>query len=201
VDLEDSLMKTTYRVLAAAAGLAAVTAFGAAAYAAQSHTAAPSVAAVAGSACRLDAVAAAPAGADPRWLAVWQHNPASQAPGAQTPALAATDAVAAAKSMNQTGATTSSLAAAPAAAVRMSYARAAASTGDNGAEGIVAPDRCVWVVTVDASFTPRSHPYGVAARHYDSYTAVFDAATGQYLSVTAGATAPDVLTGANIAAN
>jgi hypothetical protein len=192
-------MRTTYRILAAAAGVAAVTAFGAAAYAAQSHTAASPAAAVADSACRVDAVAAAPAGADPRWLAVWQHNPASQAPGAQAKALAATDAIASAKSMNQaTG--VSGLAAAPAAAVRMSYARAAASTGDNATEGIVAPDRCVWVVTVDAAFTPRSHPYGVAAPRYDSYTTVFDVATGQYLSVTAGATAPDVLTGANIAA-
>jgi hypothetical protein len=155
---------------------------------------------VADSACRLDAVAAAPAGADPRWLAVWQHNPASQTPGAQAHELTAAGAVASAKSMDQP-ARTSSLAAAPAAAVRMSYARAAASTGDNAAEGLVATDRCVWVVTVGAPFTPRSHPYGVAAPRYDSYTAVFDAATGQYLSVTAGATAPNVLTGANVAAN
>jgi hypothetical protein len=196
VDLEDSLMKTMYRILAAAAGIAAVSTLGVAAYAAQPHTVDPP--AVADSACRLDAVAAAPINADPRWLAVWQHNPASPVPSAQTHALTATDAVAAAKSMNQIAQATD-LAAAPAAAVRMSYARAAASTGDNAAEGTVAPDRCVWLVTVNGPFTPRSHPYGVPARQYDSYTTVFDAATGQYLSVTAGTTTPNVLTGTNVA--
>ena len=67
-------------------------------------------------------------------------------------------------------------------------------------EGIVAAGRCVWVVTVKAPFTPRSRPYGVAAPRYDTYTAVLDVATGQFLSVTAGTTAPNVLTGANVAA-
>jgi hypothetical protein len=190
-------MKTTYRILAAVAGAVAVGAFGAAAYAAQSHAAAPG-AAVASSACRLDAVAPVPTGADPRWRAVWQHNPASQTPAAGSRVLAATDAIASARAVN--AGTGAGLAGAPAAAARMSYARAAASTGDTVTEGIVAPDRCVWLVTVNAPFTPRSHPYGVTAPQYGSYTAVFDAATGQYLSVTAGATAPDVRTGANIAA-
>jgi hypothetical protein len=196
-------MKNRYRILAAAATLATGSAIALATHAAQAQApvlGAGARSAVADSACRADAVAAAPTGRDSRWVAMWQSNPASQKPAATARAFAAPDAVTAAEAVPGAGGKAQlKLAAAPAAAAQMSYARAAASTGDNAAEGIVAPDRCVWLVTVKGAFTPRSVPYGAKAVQYDSYTTVFDAATGQFLSITAGTTAPDVLSGANIA--
>jgi len=192
-------MTSRYRILAASAVVATGSAIALATHAAQAQ--APVLgggarSAVADSSCRLDAVAAAPTGRDSRWVEMWRSNPASQKPAATARALAAPGAVTAAEAVPGAGL---KVAGAPAAAARMSYARAAASTGDDVAEGIVAPDRCVWLVTVKAAFTPRSAPYGATPVRYDSYTTVFDVATGQFLSITAGTTAPDVLNGANIA--
>ncbi|WP_433293926.1 hypothetical protein ACQP2F_31815 [Actinoplanes sp. CA-030573] len=195
-------MKNRYRILAAAAVVATGSAIVLATQAAQAQ--APVLgggahSAVADSSCRLDAVAPAPTGRDSRWVDMWRSNPASQKP-ATARALTAPDAVTAAQAVPGAGGRAGlKVAGSPAAAAQMSYARAAASTGDDVAEGIVAPDRCVWLVTVKAAFTPRSVPYGAKPVQYDSYTTVFDAATGQFLSITAGPAAPDVLSGANIA--
>ena len=60
--------------------------------------------------------------------------------------------------------------------------------------------RCVWYVTLEAPFAPRSGPapVGDAApiRPADSYTAVYDLASGEYLGVTAGTESLNVITGA-----
>lgn len=87
----------------------------------------------------------------------------------------------------------------PAAAVQVPYRVANAWLG--GAEtdrGLVAPTRCVWVVTVEGPFRPRSVPPGSKPTTYSSYTAVFDSRSGQYLAVTAGVDSPNVISGQNL---
>lgn len=153
------------------------------------------------SACVEDAVGQLPAAAakDSRWVEIWKSNPASQAPDHAARSLNRVAAVDAARIVGSAGKEGAATTPSDGAAVRVSYARAAASIGDDATEGIVSPNRCVWLVTVKAPFTPRSAPYGFERRTYDSYTMVFDVGTGQYLATAAGPAAPDVLSGHNVA--
>lgn len=185
-------------ILAGMAGLAVagVVTPAAVAGAASSHPAR----AAAATSCARDAVGTLPAAVanNPRWIGIWRANPASQAPSKNATALDQSGAIAAAKIEGARGQMTAKLSAAPAAAVELPYGEAATMLGENVSESIVAPNRCVWLVTVSAPFTPRSAPHGVKTPTFDAYTMAFDVATGQYLSTVAGPTAPNLVTGQNL---
>lgn len=83
-----------------------------------------------------------------------------------------------------------------AAAVKVPYSTAAGWLVDSNE--LVSPARCVWVVTVEAPFEPRSVRAGATAVTYTGYTAMFDAASGEYLGVNAGPGLVNVVTGANL---
>lgn len=96
------------------------------------------------------------------------------------------------------GGTTPDVDALPAAVVQAPFAEADAWLGGetaSDANSLIAPTRCTWAVTVHAPFTPRSVPYGKKAISYDSYTVLFDRNSGQYLGVSAGTDAADLITG------
>lgn len=66
---------------------------------------------------------------------------------------------------------------------------------------LFAPNRCVWVVTVHAPFKPDrvpppspGHP-ARKRRTYDHYAVMYDAASGQFLQLAAGTSAPNLITG------
>ena len=79
------------------------------------------------------------------------------------------------------------------AATQVPYILAAKWIGDSNE--LIAPDRCVWVVTVDATFTPQHGPKGAKLPTFDHYTVVMDAASGQGISMNAGPGEPDMFTG------
>lgn len=84
----------------------------------------------------------------------------------------------------------------PAAATQAPFERADKWLGGASAEeSIVARDRCVWVVTVEAEFQARSAPRGKVPPRFDVYTTMFDALSGQYLGVSAGSDAANLVTG------
>jgi hypothetical protein len=197
MDMEDPVMtRKGIMILAGMAGLALAGAVTPAAMAgaASSHPGRATAS------CARDAVGTLPAAVanDPRWISIWRANPASQAPGKDAVALDRSSAIAAAKIEGARGQMTAQLNAAPAAAVELPYGKAATMLGEDAGEGIVASNRCVWLVTVSAPFTPRSAPHGVKAPTFDAYTMAFDVATGQYLSTVAGPTAPNLVTGQNL---
>jgi hypothetical protein len=83
---------------------------------------------------------------------------------------------------------------APVAATQVPYNLAAKWIGDSNE--LIAPERCVWVATVEATFTPIHHgPIGSKPRTFDRYTVVMDAASGQGISLNAGPGEPDLFTG------
>lgn len=85
-----------------------------------------------------------------------------------------------------------------AAAAKMSYSDAENAYGTTvGDASLVAPLRCVWVVTVAAPYAPRSAPEGIDATgiSYDSYTVTLDVASGEVIDVGAGPETPNVITG------
>ena len=86
----------------------------------------------------------------------------------------------------------------PAAAVSIPYREAAAWNAGDVGPSVIARSRCVWAVTVHADFVPRSYPYGHKPRTFASYTVVFDQLSGEYLGLSAGTSAGDVITGAHI---
>lgn len=146
-------------------------------------------------------------GTDQRILDALKSNWASQADPPRAP-MTRTDAVEAARAMSslaqQAGLAGTELApeSMPAAAVRAPYQAAEAWIGGSVQENsLVAPQRCVWVVTVDAPFTPRSAPPGVTVKPYPSYTTMFDGRSGQYLGVSAGVDAANLISGERLTGN
>lgn len=66
---------------------------------------------------------------------------------------------------------------------------------------LINPQRCTWVVTVEAPFKPRGGPSNnVAPRIFSSYTITLDAASGEFEDLIAGPGAPDIVTGAGVKA-
>jgi hypothetical protein len=61
----------------------------------------------------------------------------------------------------------------------------ARSGGHLAADPFVNPQRCVYVITVHAPFTPE-HPAGVTLPTYDVYSVVVDEATGVHIAGWAG---------------
>ncbi len=161
-------------------------------------------AAVSDQACDPIATPTLAAETDGRVRDAMESNPASNA-DPMAPAMSRSDAVTAARQMSVTaqeglsGDTSEpSTELLPAAAAQEPFSQANRwFAGEDGDNSLVAPARCVWVVTVQAPFRPRSAPAGATATVFDSYTAVFDSRSGQYLGVTAGAESPNLLTGAN----
>jgi hypothetical protein len=89
----------------------------------------------------------------------------------------------------------------PAAASQLTFATADRWMPGSSEDSLVAPTRCVWMVTVDAPFQPRSTPENGTNTSYDSYTVLFDAASGEYLGVSAGSDTPNLITGKNVGAD
>lgn len=87
----------------------------------------------------------------------------------------------------------------PAAATAPAAAILAPASWADINHGLVAPNRCMWVVTVDAPFAPRGMPYvpggSKPIKPMQGYTVVFDAASGEYQGTAAGPGSLNVLTG------
>ena len=77
------------------------------------------------------------------------------------------------------------------------YADAMKLLGAVDVDGIIAPDRCVYVVTVHATMAVGHGPEGVdiSKMVYDSYTVVIDAASGDQLAMTTGPGVANLITG------
>jgi hypothetical protein len=85
-----------------------------------------------------------------------------------------------------------------AAAVRMSYEDVVLAEGAEvvrGAEAVINPARCVWVVTLEEPFIQTRGPNGATSRVFNSYTAVIDQASGAGIEISAGPESINVLTG------
>jgi hypothetical protein len=122
--------------------------------------------------------------ADPRTIAIVSQNPVAQAvPGRVTRSVA----IAMARRMSDAPVDVAKVA--DAAAVLVPAARVGMTNQ------LVHPNRCLWVVTVQASYTPRSGPRGAELRALPWFTASLDAASGQGQGISAGPDAPNVLTG------
>jgi hypothetical protein len=93
------------------------------------------------------------------------------------------------------------LASYPAAASLLTFATADRWMPGSAEDSLVAPTRCVWMVTVDAPFQPRSTPENGMDVSFDGYTVLFDAASGAYLGVSAGTETPNLITGRNVGAD
>lgn len=156
-------------------------------------------------ACDPTATPSLAAKADARVRDALESNPASNA-DPSAPELTRSGAVAAARQLSvaaqeqPTGGTSAqSSELLPAAAAQGPFSEAnKLFAGEAGDDSLVAPTRCVWIVTVQGPFKPRSAPLGATAPVFERYTAVFDSRSGQYLGVTAGTDSPDLLTGANL---
>lgn len=95
----------------------------------------------------------------------------------------------------------------PSVAVELPYSTASNLGGDIGSgpalpdgTSVVAPTRCVWVVTVHGTFVPDSGPSDEArlAHTYSTYSVAYDELSGTELWLSAGPSAPDIMTGANL---
>jgi hypothetical protein len=100
-----------------------------------------------------------------------------------------------------TGSKVPDLASYPAAASQLTFATADRWMPGSSDDSLVAPTRCVWMVTVEAPFEPRSTPENGMNISYDGYTVLFDAASGAYLGVGAGTDTPNLITGKNVGAD
>lgn len=84
----------------------------------------------------------------------------------------------------------------PQAALGAKAAAAQVSAGWLGdTNPLINPSRCFWIVTVDGPYQPRSAPRGVESKNYGTYTVALDAASGEFLSISAGPESLNVLTG------
>jgi hypothetical protein len=81
----------------------------------------------------------------------------------------------------------------PSAAVSVPYSTAGDWFGDRNQ--LIAPSRCVWVVTVKAPFTPSHQLHGSKAIELDVYSLILDQASGQYVGMMAGPETPNMITG------
>ncbi len=86
----------------------------------------------------------------------------------------------------------------PAAATLLTFATADRWMPGTSEDSLVAATRCVWMVTVKAPFRPRSTPENDSTIEFQSYTALFDEASGDYLGVSAGTETPDLISGRHV---
>lgn len=63
---------------------------------------------------------------------------------------------------------------------------------------LVAPDRCMWLVTVDGPFQSVSSLTGAKEPAATSYTVLIDSASGDVLDLLAGPGAPSLTSGAGL---
>ncbi|HET7173772.1 MAG TPA: hypothetical protein VFI30_05800 [Nocardioidaceae bacterium] len=152
--------------------------------------------------CDLHATPTLATGTDQRLLDAAESNPASQ-PDSTSSGLNLTAAVNAARvlssveqSASAAGVSGPALDSIPAAAVEVPY-----QVGDGWIGGhmldnsLVALDRCVWMVAVQAQFQPSSAPASAATTSFSTYTVMFDSASGEYLGLGAGTDAFSLITG------
>jgi hypothetical protein len=154
--------------------------------------------------CDAEATPRRRADADPRIADAVRSNPASQADPEGKP-LSEDTAMQAARQIARpvqeaydAGSKVPDLASYPAAASLLTFATADRWMPGSAEDSLVAPTRCVWMVTVDAPFQPRSTPENGMDVSYDGYTVLFDAASGAYLGVGAGTDTPNLITGKNV---
>ncbi|GAA4722490.1 hypothetical protein GCM10023350_00750 [Nocardioides endophyticus] len=147
------------------------------------------------------------ADADPRIVDAMRSNPASQADPGGKP-LSEDTAVQAARQIARPvqeaydeGSKVPRLTNYPAAASQLTFATADSWMPGSSEDSLVAPTRCVWMITVDAPFQPRSTPENGMNISFDGYTVLFDAASGEYLGVSAGVDTPNLITGKNVGAD
>lgn len=162
--------------------------------------------------CDLRAVSALSAGADPRLKGVLRSNPASQSDPSKLAGnqdvMSKQAAVRAARQMalsvitaEQAGEPGPALESLPAAAVQVSFQTANEWFGRGASGSVIGANRCVWLVTVQAEFQPRHGPPPIPGRPpremhtFDHYTVIYDVASGQYLGLAAGTSAPNLMTG------
>jgi hypothetical protein len=145
--------------------------------------------------------------ADPRILDAMRSTQASQADPKGKP-LSRDTAIETARQIARPAqeayaadATTPDLTVYPAVATQLTFKTADSWMPGSSEDSLVAPTRCVWMVTVDAPFQPRSTPENGMNISYDSYTVLFDAASGEYLGVGAGSDTPNLITGKNVGAD
>lgn len=157
-----------------------------------SPAAVPTVApAVEDTPCELEAVPTLPSSLDPRVARASASTPYSQALDPQD----ALDREAAIR--QATGASSDPSQVIRSSAARVPYSRALQIFGGD-ANPLVAPTRCVWLVTVDGPFEIDSHPPGVVTSPVDGYTIAIDAASGEVLDGSSGPGAPSLITGENL---
>jgi hypothetical protein len=84
-----------------------------------------------------------------------------------------------------------------AAVTRVPYSRMLRIFG-GGANPLVAPTRCVWIVTVDGPFDIDSYPPGPKPPQLHGATMSIDAASGEPLEGMEGRGAPSLITGAHL---
>lgn len=158
-------------------------------------------AAVNDEACSKTAVPAFADSADARIGAELKSNPASQADPDHSP-MSRDEALAAARNLSAvaTGADGSAskvdLSSLPSSVVQMPFDSANKwISGSVSENSLVAANRCVWIVTVNAPFQPRSAPDPSVRITFDSFTAMFDTLSGEYLGLSAGTDAGSLITG------
>lgn len=163
---------------------------------------------VSDSSCDAQATPSFSSAVDPRVLESAKSNPASQAKPAAIP-MTRSDALDRSRTISVAGqqqlakgdAVGAGLAELPAVAVQVPFSQGDKWLGGSVASepnGLIAPTRCVWAVTVHAPFAPRSVPRIKTAITYDSYTVLYDSLSGEYLGVAAGTDAADLITGARL---
>jgi hypothetical protein len=130
-----------------------------------------------------------------------ESNPASQAKATTEP-MTEEQAIESARSISDGAQKASAegvrdldLAALPAAAALVPYEEAARWVAGTPDTTVVDSSRCTWAVTVHGPFVPRAHPQGMEVRPLGSYTVLFDELSGQYLGLSAGTDAGDLITG------
>ena len=84
------------------------------------------------------------------------------------------------------------------AATRLPYSLAGPLV-NGGGNPLIAPSRCVWVITVDGPLELDSQRAGSNAAPVNGYTVALDAASGEAIAGQGGSGAPNLITGTGIA--
>lgn len=143
---------------------------------------------LAGSSCDLEAVPDLPADLDPRVAAM---APSTLFAQALDPATADDQQAAVDRAVQMSSAPASVTAVATA---KVPFAVAGPILHDPS-HPLVAPTRCIWLVTVAGPYTSDSARPGATPQTTSGYTVAFDAASGEAIDFEAGPQAPSLITG------
>lgn len=133
-------------------------------------------------------------GADARWVDQAKVNAFSQRLDRDKTPVSRAQAVADTREMSTGNA--AEVQSAFAAAVQVPYRTGGKWFGDSNA--LIAPERCVWVVTVEAPYQVPRAPRGVDRPILTQYSVIFDAASGEGIGMMAGNNIPNVIDGSGL---